>query len=132
MDPSRKKGILVGYNDQSKYYRVYILRYHQIEIHRDITFDEDVDFKKYRNKYVVEYHEEENAVPKIVDISRLLVQDVEEQSIPEYHDIAEPQRPMEPPHEMISWKIIPSWDHDLIKYENKYGALEGRKRLRPY
>ena len=39
--PSGKKGLFVGYNEQSKYYQIYISGYHQIELSRDVTFDED-------------------------------------------------------------------------------------------
>jgi hypothetical protein len=39
LDPSRKKGIFVGYSETSKAYRVYIPGHHQIETSRDATFD---------------------------------------------------------------------------------------------
>jgi hypothetical protein len=46
LEPYGNKGIFVGYNDTSKAYRVYIPGQWNIEISRDITFDEDVDFHK--------------------------------------------------------------------------------------
>ena len=46
LDPSGKKGLFVGYSEQSKAYRIYILRYRQIELSRDVTFDEDIAFRK--------------------------------------------------------------------------------------
>ena len=42
----QKKGILVGYNESSKAYRVYIPGYKQIETSRDVTFNEDASFSK--------------------------------------------------------------------------------------
>ena len=48
LDPSRKKGLFVGYSEQSKAYQIYILGYRQIEISRDVTFDEDTTFRKSR------------------------------------------------------------------------------------
>ena len=37
-DPSRKKGIFVGYYEDSKAFRIYISGFHHIEISRDATF----------------------------------------------------------------------------------------------
>jgi hypothetical protein len=48
MDPSRKKGIFVGYSEVYKAFRVYIPGYHDIEINRDVTFDEYATLKKSR------------------------------------------------------------------------------------
>ena len=44
--PSGNKGLFVGYNEQSKYYRIYIPGYLQNELSIDVTFDEDTTFKK--------------------------------------------------------------------------------------
>ena len=41
LDPSREKGILIGYNDISKEYRVYIPVYRRIIVSRDVQFDDD-------------------------------------------------------------------------------------------
>ena len=41
LDPSGKKGIFVGYFESSKAYRIYFLGYKNIDISRDVTFDED-------------------------------------------------------------------------------------------
>jgi hypothetical protein len=48
MEPSGKKGIFVGYNKNSKAYRIYVPSQRQIEISRDVTFHEVVAFKKSR------------------------------------------------------------------------------------
>jgi hypothetical protein len=48
LDPSRKKGIFVGYCEVSKAFRVYIPGHHHIEINRDVTFDEYATLKKSR------------------------------------------------------------------------------------
>jgi hypothetical protein len=46
LEPSRKKGIFVGYSDSSKAYRIYIPDQHKIEVSRDVTFNERMAFKK--------------------------------------------------------------------------------------
>ena len=54
MDPLGKKGIFVGYSDQSKAYRIYIPCFHKIEVSRDVTFDEVAAFNKSRKTHVDE------------------------------------------------------------------------------
>ena len=41
LDPSREKGLLVGCNEISKAYRVYIPALKRITVSRDVKFDED-------------------------------------------------------------------------------------------
>jgi hypothetical protein len=48
MDPSRKKGIFVGYCEVSKAFKIYIPGYHHIGINKDVTFNEDETLKKSR------------------------------------------------------------------------------------
>jgi hypothetical protein len=42
-----KMGIFVGYNELSKAYRIYILEQHNIEVSKDVTFNENMAFNKY-------------------------------------------------------------------------------------
>ena len=51
LDPSGKKGIFVGYSEISKAYRIYFPGYKKIDISRDVTFDEDIAYKKQKQKY---------------------------------------------------------------------------------
>jgi hypothetical protein len=46
LEPSGKKGIFVGYSDSSKAYRIYIPDQHNIEVSRDVTFNERMAFRK--------------------------------------------------------------------------------------
>jgi hypothetical protein len=48
LEPSGRKGTFVGYNESSKAYRIYILGQRQIEVSRDVSFEEEVAFKKSR------------------------------------------------------------------------------------
>ena len=41
LDPSRKKGIFVGYSEILKAYRICFPGFKKIDISRDVTFDED-------------------------------------------------------------------------------------------
>ena len=89
LDHLGNKGLFVGYSEQSKYYLIYILGYCQIELRRDVTFDEDTSFIK-SNKYKED--EEEHETPRVVEGPKP-VRNEEEEQIPEDRDIKEPQRP---------------------------------------
>jgi transposase InsO family protein len=59
LEPSGKKGILVGYSDSSKAYRIYILEQHKIEVRRDIMFNERMAFRKSIEEIIEEEEIEE-------------------------------------------------------------------------
>jgi hypothetical protein len=46
MEPSSKKGVFVGYSENSKAYRIYVPGQRQIEVSRDVTFHEEAAFNK--------------------------------------------------------------------------------------
>jgi hypothetical protein len=48
MEPSGKKGVFVGYSENSKAYMIYVLGQREIEVGRDVTFHEEATFKKSR------------------------------------------------------------------------------------
>ena len=58
LDPSRKKGIFVGYYEDSKSFRIYISGFHHINISRDVTFDKEV-LKRSKNCQNEEVREED-------------------------------------------------------------------------
>ena len=120
-------GIFVGYSEKEKSYRIYILGFRQIKINRDVTFDEDASFTKSRKILAYEDHEEEKEAPRTTEVIIPPVKDIEESPIQEDHDLAEPQGLIETAQKMISTKIRPSWDHDVIKEAERYGAPKGSK-----
>jgi transposase InsO family protein len=46
LDPSGRKGTFVGYNESSKAYLIYIPGQRQIEVSRDVTFEEEIAFQR--------------------------------------------------------------------------------------
>ena len=46
LEPSRRKGIFVGYGETSKAYRIFIPGQKNIELSRDVIFEEDLAFKR--------------------------------------------------------------------------------------
>ena len=50
LDPSGKRCIFVGYSKRLKYYRIYFQIFKNIDISRDVTFDEDIAYNKSRKR----------------------------------------------------------------------------------
>ena len=46
MNPSSRKGVFVSYSESAKAYRNYIPRQRKIELSRDVTFEEDVAYRR--------------------------------------------------------------------------------------
>jgi hypothetical protein len=59
LDPSGIKGTFVGYNESSKEYRIYIPGQRQIEVSRDVTFEEEIAFRRSKESQM-EINSEEN------------------------------------------------------------------------
>ena len=65
LDPLGKKGIFVGYSESSKDYRIYFPGFKKIDISRDVTFDEDSAYNKFRKR--PDEDPEETEAPRIHD-----------------------------------------------------------------
>jgi hypothetical protein len=52
IDPSGRKGTFIGYNEASKEYRIYIPGQRQIEIRKDVTFEEEITFQRSRESHM--------------------------------------------------------------------------------
>jgi hypothetical protein len=64
LDPSGRKGTFVGYSDSSKAYRIYILGQRQIVVSRDVTFEEEIAFRRSReSQTVIDKEKKEVTVP---------------------------------------------------------------------
>ena len=109
LDPLGKKGILVGYSESSKAYRIYFLGFKKIDTRRDVIFYEDSSYNILR--YIYTELNEENEVPRTRDI--VMEKIVEEEH--EYHDMTKPQRLVDPTHEKNSYSRILAWEHEAIQ-----------------
>jgi hypothetical protein len=63
LETSGKNGTFMGYTETSKAYMIYIPGQCQIEVTRDVTFDEEVAFRRSRESHM-EIDSEEQEVPK--------------------------------------------------------------------
>jgi hypothetical protein len=124
LGPLGKKGIFFGYCEVSKAFKIYIPGYHDIDISRDVTFDEDATLKKSRRCQLEEVYEEEPIAPRVAEPVREVTVSPDDE-IQEDHDMIESQ---EPPQMMISHKRTLAWVRELIQYGEKYGIVEGTMR----
>ena len=79
----------MGYSESSKGYRIYFPGFNNIDISRDVTFDEDSAYIKSRKKIAKEPKEAE--APIIHDTI------MNEETQEEDREFEEPQRPVDPP-----------------------------------
>jgi hypothetical protein len=64
LDPSGRKGTFVGYSESSKAYWIYIPGQRQIEVSRDVTFEEEVAFRRSRGSHMeIDSERQEEMVP---------------------------------------------------------------------
>ena len=93
-----KKGIFVGYSENTKGYRIYVASQREIEMSHDVTFDEDMALSKVDNLPTQRgSREADTREPK----------EKEEETMP---DVEEPLDPIDPPPlEPSSSRKRPSW-----------------------
>lgn len=117
LEPSRKRGIFVGYSETSKAYRIYIPGQRNIELSRDVIFDEDTAFK--RSKDENESNSKETlGVPD---------SDIERETLMEEDNSVEP---MDLTH-MSKEKKRPLWARKLIEENSSIPFESIRERKCP-
>ena len=84
IDPSRMKGIFIGYSDTSNSYPIYFLGFKNINISRDITFDEDSTYFRSTRTPIQENEELEDTRAQGMEIGEAIPEDHG------YHDMTEP------------------------------------------
>ena len=130
MEPSGKKGIFVGYSEISKGYRIYVPGQRQIEVSRDVTFEEDAAFLRSRECHLdveIEEHEAPSDVEDLVPDSPRLDVQREEHSyhVPDSVDPVEPTRPLERPVFAPPVKRRPTWLHETLQQAEEHVAPLG-------
>eukprot|EP00253_Pinus_taeda_P016640 PITA_16640 len=95
---SGKKGIFVGYSENTKSYRIYVVGQREVEISHDVTFDEDMALSKVDN------------LPILTKSGEADTRKLEEKEDETMLDAEEPMDPIDPPlQEPSSSRKRPSW-----------------------
>ena len=81
LDPSRRKGIFVGYSDTSKAYRIYFPGFKKIDISRDVTFYEDSSYSRFTKLPIEEFEKPEETRVRDMTMEEATLED---------HDMKEP------------------------------------------
>ena len=100
---SGKKGIFVGYGENTKGYRIYVADQREVVISHDVTFDEDMALSKVDNLSTLRSSQEaDTREPKEKD----------DESMP---DVEEPMDSIDPPpHEPSSSRKRPTWLRGIL------------------
>jgi hypothetical protein len=118
LEPSGKKGTFVGYNETSKDYIIYIPKKRQIEISRDVTFDEDEAFRRSRESHMDEDREEQGARRDVVMVDSTPKEPISEVQI----EIVESEIPIDPPREAAVTKKRPAWLQNTLQEAKGHAA----------
>ena len=113
LDAYGKKGMLVGYNETSKAYRVYVAGQREVKICHDVTFDEDASLRKVIN--LPRSEEDHEARPGNQE-------EPKDETIP---DVEGPMDPIVPPPSM---RKRPSWLRDTLEDAEGHMAPRGTFR----
>ena len=105
----------MGYSESSKAYKIYFPGYKNIDIRRDVTFDEDTAYNKSRKRPAEEPEEAEAEAPIIHDTT------MNEEAQEEDQEFEKPQRSVYPPLEKNPPKRKPAWVRELIQGAKRYG-----------
>ena len=105
LEPSGKKGTFVGYIESSKDYRIYIPESRQIEVSKDVTFEEEMAIRKGRGSDIEIDDDEEMRSSPPPEVKR----ESEEKNEP--IDPIDPVEPVDAPIDMEGSKKKPRWAH---------------------
>ena len=82
LNPFGREGIFVGYIDTSKVYRIYFPGFKKIDISRDVNFDEDSTYFRFRRTPIQEDEELEETRAWDIELGEAIPEDHED------HDMA--------------------------------------------
>jgi hypothetical protein len=108
LEPSWRKETFVGYSESSKSYRNYIPDQRQIEISRDVTFEEEVSFQRSRESQMEIDNETMPSPPSIVHRETNIIP-----VDPVFPN--DPVAPSDMPKDITVGHKIPTWDQQTLQ-----------------
>jgi hypothetical protein len=106
LEPSGRKGTFVGYSESSKAYRIYIPVQRQIEISRDVTFEEEIAFQRSRESQMEIDSETMPSPPSVVQRETNIIPVDSVAPV----DPVDPIAPINMPKDNIVGHKRPAWD----------------------
>ena len=125
MEPSRKKGALVGYSETSNCFRIHLLGQRYIEISPDVTFDE-ATFQTSRESHI-DVDSEVQEAPRDADVSipNNHPSDVQREEPVDPIDSVETVEPIDRMRDVVVAKRRPTWLRDTLQEVEKHAAPHG-------
>jgi hypothetical protein len=121
LDPSGRKGTIVGYNESLKAYWIYILFQRQIEVSSDVIFEEEIVFRRSREYHMeIDSEKKEETTPS----PPLAVQ--RETVI----NLVDPIAPIDVPRYIEVGHKRPPWAQKTLQEEEGHVAPQGTFRER--
>jgi hypothetical protein len=137
LEPSGRKGTFVGYNESSKEYRIYISGQRQIEVSRDVSFEEEVAFRKSRRSHIETDSEREEEMvsspPHTPAVQRESDEPVETIEPVDPVDPTEPVHPIDVPRQITVGRKRPAWARQTLQEAEGHAGPRGtfRESKRP-
>jgi hypothetical protein len=132
LEPSGRKGTFVGYNESSKSYRIYILGQRQIEVSRDVTFEEEVAFQKSREAHMEIDSDTIPSPPSAIQRETNIIPDDPIAPVDPFFPV-DSIAPSNIPRDIKVGHKRPSWARQTIQEAEGHKAPQGttRERKRP-
>jgi hypothetical protein len=134
LDPSGKKGTFVGYSESSKAYRIYIPGQRQIEVSKDVSFEEEVAFRRSRGSHMkIDSEKQEEMVSSPPHPSTVQREPVEPVETIEFVDPVDPIDPVDVPRDIVVGQKRPTWARQTLQKAEGHAAPRGtfRERKKP-
>ncbi|GLJ14289.1 hypothetical protein SUGI_0230070 [Cryptomeria japonica] len=124
LEPSKKKGMLVGYNEFSKAFRIYIPSQRYVEVSRDVTFEEDIAFKKSKGSLVID-EVDDNQDMNVDTNPKIQREPIEPPPQEEHNDLPKPMNPTNIPSDIVVSKKRRLWVRNTIQEAERFAAPSG-------
>jgi hypothetical protein len=134
LDPSGKKGTFVGYSESSKAYWIYIHGQRQIEVSKDVAFEEEVAFRRSRGSHMeIDSERQEEIVPfppHPLTVQRETVEPIDP------IDLVDPVAPIDVPKDIAVGRKRSTWARQTLQEAEGHaapcGIIRGSKRPHRY
>jgi len=131
LDPSGRKSTFVGYSEYSKAYRIYILDQRLIKLSIDVTFEEEVAFRRSKGSHMeIDSERQEEMVPSPhhpLEVQRETIEPI---------DPIDPVPPVDVPRDIVVGQKRHAWDRQTLQEEETHatphGTFQERKRPQIY
>lgn len=126
LEPFGKNCILVRYSKSSKAFHIYFPGQRYIEVSRDVTFEENIAFKKSKGS-LIDIDKEVNDMD-IDTNTKIQMESIEPPEPIEHDNPPEPLVPTDGPRDIATSKKMPLWVRSIIQDAYNFGAPSGNFR----